>query len=972
MNRTEDSAGKFLFRTLLLALLLAFAAPGVWAQDAADDEADEATTEDESADLGRIVVTGSLLKREDFTSTSPMQIINAETQAQVGQLSVADILQNTTIAGGTTQWNNQFNGFVVQGGYGVQTLDLRGLGDNRTLVLLNGRRPGGSGTRGAVNALDLAMIPEIAAQRFEIVLDGSSSIYGSDAVSGVANIITRRSVDKTEVQALGEMPFDSGGERYRISGITGWNFDKGAVTLSAQWEKQEELRVRDRDYLGCLQDIVYDSSGNRIDREDRSVTAGTALSGCQGLYANTVINLFTGARYIPSPDGVTIGPFPGYRPRANGRYDDAGGQAYYEDVLAFDFMQSAMALNRLERFNVYATADYSFDFLGGVDWDADFLYSNRKSRIEGWRQFFPAVSSSDFIPYPGDPDYNPGVPFSYPVMPYPSNNEVDVDFFYFTTGLQGELPTKNYWTWQVYGAYSRSDGDYTGESILASQSGDINYDDNPPRVDYFDPAILSGQNMQALIDAVGINHTGNTVYDQYQVVGILSGDLFSVPAGMVGAAFGVEYRDFSIDDQPSEASRNGDLWGQSSALVTQGDNQVWEAFAEAEIPLLADLDFIEELTLNVSARAFDYKQGGNDWVWKAGLKWALTPSFMVRGTTGTSYRAPALYELYLGNETSFLGQLGIDPCVDWANSNNSNIRRNCAAEGIPEDYTGAGSSATIISGGGVDNLEPETSDAMTAGFVSTPQFSDLSVAIDYFKFSVKNQIDQLGAQSIVTGCYNAENFPNAFCDLFTRAPADSPGFPFNILEVKDTFINVNEQKVEGIDLNLRWNQDVGIGQLVVEGQSSYYIRNVQKLFDPSQVEGFETTDYVGTVGSPDFLTNLRASLERNDWIFTYYLQYVAETNDSPFVDEVDSYFGFEDARNDITMDEAFYHNMSVMYRRDSWDLLVGINNLLDEEPDMLSNVYRGMVGGGKSNVPVSASQYDILGRRVFARINFRF
>jgi iron complex outermembrane receptor protein len=147
---------KDLFLFGLLAMLLA-AANAAWAQEDADSE-EEADETEESADLGRIVVTGSLLKREDFTSTSPMQVINADTQAMVGQLSVADILQSTTIAGGTTQWNNQFNGFVVQGGYGIQTLDLRGLGDQRTLVLLNGRRPGGSGARGQVNALDLSMI----------------------------------------------------------------------------------------------------------------------------------------------------------------------------------------------------------------------------------------------------------------------------------------------------------------------------------------------------------------------------------------------------------------------------------------------------------------------------------------------------------------------------------------------------------------------------------------------------------------------------------------------------------------------------------------------------------------------------------------------------------------------------------------------------------------------------------------------
>lgn len=953
----------YLLNLLLLSLLLAFSANAVWAQDDADTDEEE---EEEPVELGRVEVTGSLLRREEFTSTSPVQIINAETQAQVGQLSVADILQSSTVAAGTTQLNNQFNGFVIQGGTGVQTLDLRGLGDNRTLVILNGRRPGGSGTRGQVQALDLATIPEIAAQRFEIVLDGSSSIYGSDAIAGVANIITRRSVDRTEVQALTDMPTDSGGELYRVSGITGLNFEKGAVTLSAQWELREELTIADRDFLSCAEDLVTDASGNRIDREDRSITAGTPLSGCNNLYANTFIDAFTGARYIPSPDGVTIGNFPGYRPRVNPTYANSD-QAAYEDVLNFDFAGSTHAINRLERVNIYATADYSFDFWGGVDWDADFLYSRRDTEAENWRQFFPLVSSSDFIPYPGDPTFHPGLAASQPVMPYPSNTDVTVDFFYFTTGLEGVLPTRNFWSWQVYGSYSYSDGDYTRNSILNSQSGDIRFDDNPPRIDYFDPAILSGENMQALIDTVGIVQSGNTTYDQYQIVGILAGDLFSLPAGMVGTAIGLEYRDFSIDDQPSEASRSGDLWGETSALVTKGSNSVVELFGEVEIPILAGLPAIESLTLNLSARAFDYDVGGSDSVWKAGLKWNVTPSFMLRSTAGTSYRAPALFEQFLGNQTGFLGQLGNDPCIDWGNSSNELIRRNCAADGIPPDYTGAGSSILVISGGNADSLESETSDAFTAGFVLTPQVTDLSIAVDYFDFEVNDQITQLGAGAILSGCYNAENFPNAFCDLFTRRTGD-PQFPLNVAEVQDTFVNINEQRVKGIDLNLRWNQGFAIGNLVVEAQSTWVLENISRLFDPSEVQGFEEDDVAGQVGSPEHVANLRATLERNDWSYNYYLQYVSETDDLDLGSEEITYFGFQNARRDLTMDAAFFHSISVFYEREKWDFLVGINNLFDEEPDVYSS---GAFRNRRGNVPISATQYDYLGRRFFLRFTWR-
>jgi len=968
----------------LLAICLSTLMASAWAQDAPTAAEEE---EEDRAALDRVTVTGSLIRREEFTSTSPMQVITAETQFQSGRLTLADMLQDSTVAAGTTQLNNQFNGFVIQGGTGVQTLDLRGLGAARSLVLLNARRPGGSGTRGEVNSVDLNTIPEIAINRVELVLDGSSSIYGSDAVSGVANIITRRSVDQTEVSALVEAPLESGGEFSRIGAITGWNTAKGSFTVSGQWDLREKLAVGDRDFLNCFQDRVTDGNGNRIDRQDRSITAGTPLGGCNNLYANTVIDAATGERYIPSPDGVTIGPIPGYRPRTNGRYDDPNGEAFYEDQLNFDFLGNESAINRTERISVYATADYFFDFLGGVAWDADFLYTNRKTESDGWRQFFPLYGGAqaatlfgfDGYAYANDPTFNPIDPaispvqgqLTQPVMPYPSNGSNDVDFYYLTTGLQGELPTNRYWSWQTYASYSYSDGDYTSNGILASRSGDVQFDLNPPTVDYFSPGILNGDDMQALVDAVGINQTGNTVYDQLQWTGIITGDLFDLPAGTVGSALGVEYREFSIDDQPPEASRNGDLWGQSSAISTKGENDVWEAFVEAEVPVIRGVTGIEDLTLNLSYRAFDYDKGGSDSVWKAGANWTITPTIRVRSTVGTSFRAPALFEQFLGNQTGFLGQLTIDPCIDWGESTNDNLRANCAAEGIPPDYTGLpGSSATIVSGGGVDNLEPETSDAFTAGLVWTPEFADLSIAVDYFDFEVNNQIAQLGADNIVGGCYLGSNFPNSFCDQFTRAPGDDPANPYNILEVDDTFVNVNSQQVSGVDLTLLWNKDFDFAALTVEAQGTYIRENVQRLFDLGEVEGFDEVDFAGRIGSPELVSNFRASLSRNDWTYTWSMQYVSETDNKDIADEEFTYFGFEGARRDITMSRVLYHNFSVLYETGNWGLLLGINNLLDEKPDLVST------GSGSStprgNVPLVATQYDLLGRRVFGRLNYYF
>jgi iron complex outermembrane receptor protein len=473
--------------------------------------------------------------------------------------------------------------------------------------------------------------------------------------------------------------------------------------------------------------------------------------------------------------------------------------------------------------------------------------------------------------------------------------------------------------------------------------------------------------MQELINAVGADTRGKTVYDQWQVTAIIAGDLFEMPAGTVGTALGVEYRDFSIDDVPDELAQTGNSWGLTSATETTGSNSVAEIFAEAEVPLLAGIPGIESLTLNGSARYFDYDAGGSDTVWKLGLNWQVVPSVRVRATAGTSYRAPALFEQFLGDQTAFAGQTAVDPCILWGESTNENIRRNCASVGIPDDYNGVGSSALIISGGGVDNLEAETSDAFTAGIVWTPEFTNLNIAIDYFKIEVNNQIAQLGGAAIASGCYGSENFPNAFCDLLTRIGPNDAVRANQIETINDSFVNINSQTVEGIDLNATWAGNYDWGNLNLEAQHTMQFENVFQLFDPDAVAGFDDVDVVGDIGTPEHVTNLRATAQKDDWSVTYRLQYVSETDASRTLNEEVNYFGQPGFR-DYTAEAVLYHNFSIFYQQDKWDALLGVNNLLDEEPDLVSDSAAAVRG----NSPINASQYDLLGRRIFARLNFRF
>lgn len=961
---------------LAVAVLGCLHAGAVFAQVQDPEDAEEqATTQEQPAkqsavELDTITVTGSLIRRVEYDSVSPVQVITADTSASVGQISTADFLQKSSVAAGSTQFSNQFSGFVIEGGTGVQSLSLRGLGAQRTLVLLNGNRPGPAGTRGQVGAFDLNVIPSSILQRAEILKDGASSIYGSDAVAGVVNLITRKTVDRPELSFNIQAPFSDGGETYSVSGATGWNFDNGSIVLAGDYYIMHALQVGDRDYFSCGRDLLTDGNGNSVDRVDRSVTAGTDLGGCNNLYANTVFDLRTGARYIPSPDGVTIGPLPGYRPRRNGNYGPGNtGQAFYEDQLNFDFAGQQDIFSRQERKSVYAASDFSF---GEVNWTTEWLYNQRSTEARRFRQFFPVIGGANApagFQYANDPTYTGPIGFARPVLPFRSDQDIEVDYYYVNTALDGYLPFRD-WSWKVNASYSRSSGDYSALGIQASRSGDVTLSDDAPSVNYFDPGFLNGARMDELVDAIGAVHTGNTMYDQLVVGGVVTGELFNLPAGAVGAAFGVEYRDFSIDDQPSELSRGSDLWGQSSAQVTKGEDKVKEVFAELEIPLLKGLPAVESLTLNVSGRVFDYDSvAESDSVWKAGLGWQITPAVRLRATKGTSYRAPGLYELYLGDQTGFLSQVQIDPCINYFESTNDRIRANCAAAGIPDNYVGDPTSAVVFQGGGAGFLKPETSEAFTAGIIFTPAFAPISIALDYFEFEVKDQIATLDAGSILGGCYGAPVFPNNFCDLFIRNPGTDPTAPFKIEEVYATYLNINSQRTEGFDLLMRYEDDFSFGNLEVEGQFTYVSKDVEQLFDSAIASGFDTNNRRGEIGRPKLVGNLRTALKRGDFTYTWFMDYVDSTEAltvSPVV--TPSYFGYVGALRDLKADSRVYHAASVRYEQADWSLLLGVRNLFGTEPPKVSAGAASRYG----DVPAFATQYDWLGRTLFARLNYRF
>lgn len=973
MRRLDKKQAALIRLPLVTALLGCLYGPLALAQaptpapaPAAVEEKTEKAKKDDAKQLERVTVTGSLISRLGFDSVSPVQVITADSSTTVGQLDTATILQSTNVAAGSTQISNQFSGFVIEGGNGVQTLGLRGLGANRTLILLDGRRPGPAGTRGQVGAFDLNVIPSIILQRAEILKDGGGSIYGSDAIAGVVNLITRKNVDRTELTVDANLPFGDGGSRFNVSGATGWNFDKGSIVAAFQYFEMQPLRVGDRDFFRCNDDLVRDASGNILPFEDRSTTRGTPNEGCINFGIFNAVDDFSrpgsNRRFGPSPDGVSFGPIPGYRLVRNFNANPATGTpAYYEQPAYLEAQNEAHIFSAQKRLSFFSAADFSFD---SVDWSGQFLYTNRETSSRRFRQFFPVVD---------------GRPYGFaglirPLMPFTSNSDVDVDYYYLSSSFKGGFGSESSWSWNFDTTFSRSEGKYTTHAIKRDLTGDLSTSPDRngggPPINYTNPGVLSGTAMQSLIDAVGELHTGNTVYDQFVVTAVATGELFELPAGAAAGAFGAEFRRVSINDTPSELERTGGLWGQSSAVNTIGKDYIYEAFGEIEVPLLAGIPGIEQLTFNSSARIFKYDTvADSDYVWKAGLGWQIIPALRVRATRGTSYRAPGLYELFLGNLTGFLGQTQIDPCINWGTDvADPTTRANCQAAGIPDNYDAAGTAgATITTGGGAGLLSPETSRALTAGIVFTPEFANISASLDYFEIQVNDQIDRFGAAAIVGSCYALPVFPNNFCNYFQRNPATGLN-PHMITGVTDSYVNINKQLNRGYDLNVRWDGEFSFGKLEVESQFTYTMEDVVLLFDTAEESGYAFDDQNGIVTRPKLVGNVRTALNRGDWTYTWSMNYVDETQNW-YLDPVVTFRGTPGAVRDITAEDRLYHSLSVRYAADDWSALVGINNVFDKDPPTMSN------GGGSTRygtIPAFATQYDWYGRSLFVRLNYRF
>jgi iron complex outermembrane receptor protein len=1017
---------------------------------------------------GAIVVTGSRLRRDERTSADPLTVIDPNVENREGKLNTAQVLQTSPLAAGSTQITSAISSnFVVNGGEGVETISLRGLGANRTLVLLNGRRAGPAGVRGGVSAFDLNVLPIDAIQQIDILKTGASSIYGSDAIAGVVNIITKKDLRGVQLQSFASVPTTQGGDEKSVSALAGFGIgDRGHVMVGVDYYKRHALKRGDRSFLGCEEEnVTSQATGARSDPIDPR----TGKPYC-GAFANGnifVTDLFGAADNLIGPGvpssngGITHRPiqliqynYAGTRldefldPLApKGSIFDLGVPDGFFPVGAYSATGLALENNynsqldqdsvipRTSRFSVFGEAGY--DLTDDVNLYFEGLYDRRKTHTVAHRQLFfyqfaaeaygipaffcaggldPAATIPCDPSAEGDP-INVGFDFPgllVPLIIAPFDSSTDVEYFRGVAGARADL-TK--WLPHGFGDFyfqhSRSNGDYSRDIIYrdAIDFGVANMRTNSCEgtltairhvacmdINYLDPRVLRGEfTPEERAFLFGVDK-GNTKYTQDTAELSFGGDLFKLPGGPAKFALGGQWRRDQINDTPGEATLEDDVWGSTTSGVTAGFERTTEIFGEIELPVLRDIPGIHELTFNGAARMTNtyaerksdgqHESNNGNWTYKLAGNYAPTSWLRLRATYGTSFRSPALFEEFLERETGFVGQRAVDPCINWGQNENLQIQTNCASQGIPDDFSGAGSSIKAISIGNVGQLKPEKSKALTLSAILTPDSwlwsgGQASLAVDYIDIDVRNQITQLGPANIVVGCYTSESFPtDPLCSQFTRAPAGA-GNEFAILQVEDPYTNIESQRNKSIDFTGRFRQKLGnLGTLSILGQATYQLK------DSFNFLGVTTTTN-GRAGDPKWVGDLNVSWSKDPVTITYGLQVIGATNDRKSMVEANGGFPAGDPNGTLTADYCLatagayalrggpycpvsklptvaYHSISAeIQATKNFSFTLGVANIFNKKPPLVSTVGSAITGGAFAQVPLLGSYYDYIGRRVF-------
>ena len=937
---------------------------------------------EEAGVIEEVIVTGSRIRRNPLNESAPTMDISRDTLSKTGVTNLGDILQDLPISGSAP--NSQFNvpgnsGFPQDGsgiGAGGVQLALRNIGAKRTLVLVDGKRwIAGSSASGVPSTVDLNTIPDNVIQRVEILQDGASAIYGSDAIGGVVNIITNATYDgfRVDVQA-GEYLSDGDGSSSKISALWGGGNESSHFVFSLSYTTEKGIETADR-----KRSAFPNPDSNTCDRPDTfcssftpqaRIVLGPNFDFLQPILNDGVLN--DGGDNIPvfNPDDPFADDFHAWSHADRFNYNGPG----------FNFLRTPN-----ERTNIYPSVTHQFT--DSVRVVAKASYTKRKSETKAapeplclgdgcGNRIADNISISALNPY------NPfGVDLSVANdnmnfigrRPIESGGRLffqDVDSYFISVGLEGEFETgRRTLFWDLTASYGDNSGFQEKENShniakIQVALGDPDVCAQTPNCVPLN--IFGGQGPDGngsitpeMLEFIRYTQRDFSEQTLKDILFNVSGDIMTLPAGELGFAVGFEYRDHDGSYRPDDIAARGETAG-IPAGPTSGSFDVTEFYGEINVPIISGSQYLEA---SFAVRSSDYSTSGSESTYKAGFLYRPIEDLSLRGSISTGFRAPGIGELFGGaarEDFSFT-----DPCVDYSailgadaggrdTAQSASIQANCASLGVPEGLDQRNPQLSAVSAGN-EELDAETSDSWTIGFVYSPSWvdnisliEDLTFSIDWYDLEIEDAIQGRNPGDVITSC--VDTLDSALCSAVRRSDTGRIGLVDNQLQ------NIGKIESSGFDIAVNYvAPPTRLGQFTLTLNGTHL--NDYKEFT-SNPDGSTTTNDLGGIHTdetfqrafPDWrvVTTIGWNMDRwsGNWSFRW-------TDDMTL----------EDRTTDL--DSVMFSDLQVSYNpniaNDSVVLTLGFNNVFDEDPPVCFPC--GVIG--LSNV-----SHDLPGRIGYVRLSY--
>jgi iron complex outermembrane receptor protein len=935
-------------------------------------------------DVQRVEITGSRILRGDLLGTTPVVSINLETLANIGAENFADMatqLPQFAPSFGASRTQSTFSGV---GSSGLNLANLRNLGSVRSLVLINGRRAaGGTSTSTSV---DFNNIPTANIERIEIITGGASAIYGSDAVAGVINIITKRNFQGVELGVSYGVSDKGDNENPSASIVMGGRFgDRGRGMLTLEFDKQGQVSCADR--FICAEDFLWTSPANQL--RGANAQSGVGLGGRFFVGSNSFV-------------------------RRNNSFVDANGALIPFSTPIDGYNRNADRDIAIPTKRMLGAAELEYDVGGGIKAFGEFNFGETKiqSQFEG----HPFQSNQPGSRYG---TLNPNIPLNNPFIPQPLLDAINAynanpplvngqpapqltDLVWWqrfndaggprgaestrrmvrsVVGVKGELPSLggfgHDFRWELSHTTARTTVNLNTEGLVNTANlynglrvepdpanpGQFRCIDAAARAQGCVPINPFADYTPAMQNALRIGSMAIGTSSLNDTIATLSGTVADLPAGSLRVAVGAERRTFSGYLDYDVVVNNGLATGNTISDTAFAKTKTDEFFGEVLVPLLADKPFVESLNFEAAARKSKTDNSSYS-TWNYGGDWEPISGLRLRAKQARSVRAPLPGELSGTGQTFGVVQ---DPCTQSRRTANATREANCTADGVPANYTPPQTVEQGVAGvtGGNPNLKPEQGDTLTYGIVWTPSaVRGLSVAVDRFHMDIEKIITTVSRQIAVNTCYDTTN--RLLCNVVTRGTnVQVPGATYVLTDVNEQLENVAKLNIAGVDVDVRY------GMALPNGWGDLNLNMLATFYDKAKFT---------TVGDPiNLLGQAGGSTSDQGWIkFTAnanigwrYGAFSANWN----IRHIGAADMAATGANTTTTTAGYpripahtYHNLRLGYQLNkNAEVYAGVTNLADKKPPFFASG-----SAGTQALDTVPGYYDVFGRSYFAGAKVRF